>query len=32
VVDRLVDAINGHDLERLTQCFAPTFSMVWPVL
>jgi ketosteroid isomerase-like protein len=31
VVDRLVDAINGHDLERLTECFAPTFSSVWPV-
>jgi len=30
VVDRLVDAINGHDLERLTECFAPSFSMVWP--
>ena len=30
VVDRLVDAIDGHDLESLTECFAPTFSMVWP--
>ena len=30
VVDRLVDALNGHDLERLTDCFAPTFSNVWP--
>lgn len=31
VVDRLVDAINGHDLDRLTECFAPGFSMLWPV-
>lgn len=31
VVDRLVEAINSHDLERLTDCFSPTFSMVWPV-
>jgi len=31
VVDRLVDAINEHDLERLTECFAPTISNVWPV-
>jgi ketosteroid isomerase-like protein len=30
VVDRLVDAINRHDLERVTDCFAPTFAMVWP--
>ena len=30
VVDRLLDAINGHDLEQLTACFAPAFSMVWP--
>jgi ketosteroid isomerase-like protein len=31
VVDRLVGAINRHDLERLTECFAPAFSMLWPV-
>ena len=30
VLDRLLDAINEHDLERLTACFAPTFAMVWP--
>jgi ketosteroid isomerase-like protein len=30
VVDRLMDAINSHDIEALTACFAPTFSMVWP--
>src|SRR5215469_6696029 len=31
VVDRLVDAINGRDLDRLLECFAPAFSMLWPV-
>ena len=30
MIDRLVDAINEHDLARLTACFAPSFSMVWP--
>jgi len=30
VVDRLVDAINGHDLDRLTACFASDFTMLWP--
>ena len=30
VVDRLLGAINGHDLERLTACFAPDFDLVWP--
>jgi len=29
-VDRLLGAINGHDLERLTACFAPDFEVVWP--
>lgn len=31
VIDRLVDAINGHDLERLVDCFGPAFSGLWPV-
>jgi len=30
VVDRMVDAINEHDLERLVECFAPSFSNLWP--
>lgn len=31
VTDRLVEAINGHDLERLVDCFGPAFSVHWPV-
>lgn len=30
VVDRLVDAINAHDIEALTACFAPGYSVVFP--
>lgn len=30
VVDRLVDAINNHDIDALTGCFAPDFENVWP--
>ena len=31
VVDRLADAISTRDIEALVACFAPTFSMEWPV-
>jgi ketosteroid isomerase-like protein len=30
VIDRLIDAINKHDLDELTACFAPDFENVWP--
>jgi len=30
VVDRLVDAINAHDIEALLACFAPGYSVVFP--
>ncbi|WP_211260546.1 nuclear transport factor 2 family protein [Amycolatopsis jejuensis] len=29
-VDRLVNAINAHDIDALTACFAPDYSVVWP--
>jgi ketosteroid isomerase-like protein len=31
VIDRLIDAINQHDLDAMTECFAPDFTNVWPV-
>jgi len=31
VMDRLVDAINGHDLDQLVECFAPAFTTDWSV-
>lgn len=31
VVDRLVEAINSRDIEALVGCFAPSFSVTWPV-
>jgi ketosteroid isomerase-like protein len=31
VVDRLVAAINSHDIDALVACFAPSFSVEWPV-
>lgn len=31
VVDRLADAISTQDIEALVGCFAPTFSVEWPV-
>ena len=30
VIDRLVDAINKHDLDAMTACFDPDFGCVWP--
>jgi hypothetical protein len=30
VIDRLSEAINKHDIEALTDCFAPSFSNSWP--
>lgn len=30
VIDRLADAINMHDIEALTACFAPAFANDWP--
>lgn len=30
VIDRLVNAINAHDLEALTACFAPGYSVTVP--
>lgn len=30
VLDRLADAINQHDIDALTACFAPDFENVWP--
>lgn len=30
VVDRLVAAINAHDLDALVGCFAPDFTNEWP--
>jgi ketosteroid isomerase-like protein len=30
VIDRLADAINKHDIEMLTACFAPSFANDWP--
>lgn len=30
VIDRLADAINKHDIEALTACFAPSFANDWP--
>jgi ketosteroid isomerase-like protein len=30
IVDRLIEAINSHDIEDLVACFAPDFSMTWP--
>jgi hypothetical protein len=30
VIDRLAKAINKHDIEALTACFAPTFANNWP--
>ena len=29
-IDRLIDAINAHDLDALTACFAPGYSVTWP--
>jgi hypothetical protein len=31
VVDRLVQAVNGHDLESLVSCFAPDYVNQTPV-
>lgn len=31
VLERLTDAINGHDIDRLVGCFAPDFTNTWPV-
>lgn len=31
VVDRLAKAISTQDIEALVACFAPTFSVDWPV-
>ena len=30
VIDRLIDAINAHDIEALTACFVPAYSVTWP--
>ena len=30
VIDRLAGAINGHDIEALAACFAPSFANDWP--
>ncbi|MGY1841790.1 MULTISPECIES: nuclear transport factor 2 family protein [unclassified Modestobacter] len=30
VIDRLVDAVNRHDIDALTGCFAPAFECLWP--
>lgn len=30
VMDRLIDAINRHDLDAMTACFAPQFENFWP--
>lgn len=31
VIERLIDAINQHDLDAMTECFAPDFMNAWPV-
>ncbi|MEV5569674.1 nuclear transport factor 2 family protein [Spirillospora sp. NPDC052269] len=30
VADRLLDAINKHDIDALEACFAPMFECDWP--
>jgi ketosteroid isomerase-like protein len=30
VVDRMTDAINRHDLDALTACFAPVYASTFP--
>ncbi|WUV53224.1 nuclear transport factor 2 family protein [Amycolatopsis sp. NBC_01480] len=30
VADRLADAINRHDLDALTACFAPVYESTFP--
>ncbi|WP_433728785.1 nuclear transport factor 2 family protein [Actinoplanes sp. CA-051413] len=30
VVERLIDAINAHDLDALTATFADDFTSTWP--
>ncbi|MFD2416370.1 nuclear transport factor 2 family protein [Amycolatopsis pigmentata] len=31
MLDRLVDAINKHDIDALTACFSPDYVSTWPV-
>ena len=31
VINRLVEAMNRHDIDALVACFAPDYVNVWPV-
>lgn len=30
VVERLIDALNSHDLDAVASCFGPDFEAEWP--